>query len=130
MASLDKQIEQLAGNDDRSRRLMSIPGIGPMEASALVAAIGDINAFKNGRELVAWLGLVPRRSSTGGRALDAEQVLRALLSAASAEREVKSLAYRLSHVDPVILNELGYSAFRPVEHSCSICCQSCTSVPA
>jgi len=68
ITSLDKQIEQLAKNDDRARRLMSIPGIGPMEATALVAAVGDIIAFKNGRELAAWLGLVPRQSSSGGKA--------------------------------------------------------------
>jgi transposase len=68
IASLDKQIEQLARNDERARRLMSIPGVGPMSATALVAAIGDINAFKNGRELAAWLGMVPRQCSTGGKA--------------------------------------------------------------
>lgn len=68
ITSLDKQIEQLARNDERAQRLMSIPGIGPMGATALIAAVGDINAFKNGRELAAWLGLVPRQSSTGGKA--------------------------------------------------------------
>ena len=68
IAVLNQEIDQLAQNDQRARRLMSIPGIGPMCATALVAAIGDIHMFKNGRELAAWLGLVPRQSSTGGKA--------------------------------------------------------------
>ncbi len=49
------------------RRLTSVPGIGPLTASALVAAIGEDNAFRRGRDLSAWLGLVPRQSSIGGR---------------------------------------------------------------
>ena len=68
IAELNQEIDQLAQNDHRARRLLSIPGIGPMCATALVAAIGDIHMFKNGRELAAWLGLVPRQSSTGGKA--------------------------------------------------------------
>lgn len=68
IAVLNQEIDQLAQNDQRARRLMSIPGIGPMCATALIAAIGDIHMFKNGRELAAWLGLVPRQSSTGGKA--------------------------------------------------------------
>ncbi|MFT6754035.1 MAG: transposase [Candidatus Azotimanducaceae bacterium] len=67
IATLDKQILQLAKCDENAQRLISIPGIGPMGATALVAAIGDINYFKNGRELSAWLGLVPRQHSTGGK---------------------------------------------------------------
>jgi transposase len=50
-----------------SLRLEAIPGIGPLTASALVASIGDASAFKNGRQLAAWLGLVPRQSSSGGK---------------------------------------------------------------
>ncbi len=46
---------------------MSIPGIGPITATALAASIGDASAFRKGRDLAAWLGLVPRRFSTGGR---------------------------------------------------------------
>lgn len=67
IAELDRDIEQLAQADERARRLLTIPGIGPMGATALLAAIGDIGAFRNGRELAAWLGLVPRQSSTGGK---------------------------------------------------------------
>jgi transposase len=64
---LDRQVDQLILSNKECQRLMGIPGIGPLGATALVAAIGDINAFKNGRELSAWLGLVPRQYSTGGK---------------------------------------------------------------
>jgi len=50
-----------------SRRLESIPGIGPITASALAATITDPSVFKSGRELAAWIGLVPRQASSGGR---------------------------------------------------------------
>jgi transposase len=50
-----------------SRTLAQIPGIGPITASALVATIGDAKSFENGRQLAAWLGLVPRQHSSGGK---------------------------------------------------------------
>jgi transposase len=53
--------------DKKSDRLCKIPGIGPLTATALVASIADANCFRNGRELAAWLGLVPRQHSSGGR---------------------------------------------------------------
>ena len=46
---------------------MAIPGVGLQTATALVAAVGDAAEFRNGREMAAWLGLVPRQRSTGGR---------------------------------------------------------------
>ena len=49
------------------RKLQKIPGIGPLAASALVASIADARSFKNGRQLAAWLGLVPRQDSSGGK---------------------------------------------------------------
>lgn len=63
----DILIKQLAQADDRARRLLTTPGIGPTTASALVAAIGNAHDFKNGRQLAAWLGLVPSQYSTGGK---------------------------------------------------------------
>ena len=48
------------------QRLQTIPGISPVTATALIAAIGDVTQFTNGRQLAAWLGLVPREHSTGG----------------------------------------------------------------
>ena len=56
----DQQITQLARNDPRAHRLMTVPGVGPVIATALLATIGDACQFKSGRELSAWLGLVPR----------------------------------------------------------------------
>lgn len=63
----DKQVKQIANQHPTCQRLMAIPGIGPMIATALISAIGNANNFKNGRELSAWLGLVPRQYSTGGQ---------------------------------------------------------------
>jgi transposase len=49
------------------RRLLTLPGIGPLTATALVAAVNEVTQFNNGRQLAAWLGLVPRQHSTGGK---------------------------------------------------------------
>jgi transposase len=63
----DREIVAVARQNDACRRLAEIPGVGPMIATALVAAVGDGSAFTKGRDLAAWLGLVPRQHSTGGR---------------------------------------------------------------
>lgn len=65
--AFDQELIVLCRSDPDMRRLMEIPGVGPTIASALVAAIGDGSAFKKGRDLSAWLGLVPRQISTGGK---------------------------------------------------------------
>lgn len=62
-------IEALVAKDDACQRLMTVPGIGPIIASAMVAAIGDGAAFVRGRDFAAWLGLVPRQISTGDRTI-------------------------------------------------------------
>jgi transposase len=74
MAHLDERVESLEGelkkvsqDNINCQRLLTIPGIGLLSATALIAAIGDIRVFKSGRELAAWLGLVPRQHSTGGK---------------------------------------------------------------
>ena len=54
-------------SNEASRRMETIPGIGPIIASALVASVSDPSIFKTGRELAAWIGLVPRQNSTGGK---------------------------------------------------------------
>src|SRR6201987_3314479 len=66
---LTTQIETLAKQDDKCRRLMGTPGIGPLIASAMVAAIGDGAGFTKGRDFAAWLGLVPKQISTGDRTI-------------------------------------------------------------
>jgi len=65
--ALEAQIKAWHKEDAASQRLEQIPGIGPLTASALVASIGDARHFKNGRQLSAWLGLVPRQHSSGGK---------------------------------------------------------------
>jgi transposase len=62
-----EEIADLAECDDACRRMMTVPGIGPIVASAMVSAIGDGAAFGKGRDFAAWLGLVPRQMSTGDR---------------------------------------------------------------
>ena len=61
------KIEMTAKHHPVCQVLLAIPGIGPMIATALVASVGDPSVFKNGREMAAWLGLVPRQHSTGGK---------------------------------------------------------------
>jgi transposase len=68
IAVLDQQILSLAQTHPGARLLMSIPGIGPLIATALVAAIDGGQAFGRARDLACWLGLVPRQPSTGGKA--------------------------------------------------------------
>ena len=64
----NRELAQSAKKDDGCQRLLTIPGIGPLTATALTAAIGNGTAFRKSRDLAAWLGLVPRQHSTGGRA--------------------------------------------------------------
>lgn len=64
---LEAQIQAWHSSNEASRKLASVPGIGPLTASALAASIGDAKYFKNGRQLAAWLGLVPRQHSSGGK---------------------------------------------------------------
>ncbi len=64
---LELQIRQWARADETVRRIEQIPGIGPISATALVASLGDVSHFENGRQVSAWLGLVPRQHSSGGK---------------------------------------------------------------
>jgi transposase len=63
----DEELAAMGRAYPECQRLQTIPGIGPVTATALVAAIGQATQFKNGRQLAAWLGLVPREHSTGGK---------------------------------------------------------------
>lgn len=65
--AFDAEFAAMTRTDDRARRLTSIPGIGALNATALVAAVGDAATFDKARDLAAWLGLVPRQATTGGR---------------------------------------------------------------
>ena len=66
---LSDEITTLARQDVGCERLMSVPGVGPIISSAMVAAIGSGDAFSEGRDFAAWLGLVPRQMSTGDRTI-------------------------------------------------------------
>ena len=65
---ISRAIDSIAEHDPACQRLRQIPGIGPLVSTATVAAIGNGAAFRQGREFAAWLGLVPRQHSTGGKA--------------------------------------------------------------
>jgi transposase len=65
---IDREFAQAVKTEENCRRLLTIPGIGPLTATALTAAIGNGVAFRKSRDLAAWLGLVPRQHSTGGKA--------------------------------------------------------------
>jgi transposase len=65
--ALNAEFTARARTDEPARRLATIPGIGVLNATALVAAVGEGGAFRRGRGLVAWLGLVPKQHTTGGR---------------------------------------------------------------
>ncbi len=69
LEAVTSEIEALAMADEACRRLMTVPGIGPIISSAMVSAIGEGAAFARGRDFSAWLGLVPRQMSTGGRTI-------------------------------------------------------------
>jgi transposase len=67
--AVSAEIEALAKQDTSCQRLMSIPGVGPIISSAVVAAIGNGAGFKQGRDFAAWLGLIPKQESTGDRTI-------------------------------------------------------------
>ena len=64
---LEAQIKHWHKESELSRKLEAIPGIGPITASAIVATVGNATEFRNGRQLAAWLGLVPKQHSSGGK---------------------------------------------------------------
>lgn len=67
IAAFDGEFVRMARDDASVRRLVTIPGIGTINATALAAAVGDARSFGRGRDLAAWLGLTPRQATTGGK---------------------------------------------------------------
>ena len=67
MSELESQIRAWHRASELSCKLAQVPGIGPITASALVASIADAKSFDSGRQVAAWLGLVPRQHSSGGK---------------------------------------------------------------
>jgi transposase len=66
--ALDRELTHLVAGSDAAKRLMTVPGVGPLTALATVATVGHAHEFSSGRQFAAWLGLVPRQWSTGGKA--------------------------------------------------------------
>lgn len=67
LAAVNREVQAIAASNDTARRLMTVPGIGPLAATALLASVGSGRQFRRARDLAAWLGLVPREYSTGGK---------------------------------------------------------------
>jgi transposase len=67
ISEMDRQIQGWHRSNELSRRLETIPGIGPITASAITATVTDVSLFRSGRQLAAWIGLVPRQNSSGGK---------------------------------------------------------------
>jgi transposase len=67
IAALDREIMRRGRSDEACRRLQTIPGIGPITASALIASVGDAARFRTGRDLAAWIGLTRRANASGGK---------------------------------------------------------------
>lgn len=67
IAGYDAEFQRLAKQDDAAKRIMTIPGVGPVTALGMVATLGNARDFKNGRQLAAWLGLTPKQHSSGGK---------------------------------------------------------------
>lgn len=68
VGELEREIQQWHKGNPLSQKLAKIPGIGPITATAMIATVGDARQFENGRQLAAWLGIVPKQHSTGGKA--------------------------------------------------------------
>jgi transposase len=92
-------------HDERCQRLTKVEGVGPLVATALVAAVGNANEFKSGRELSAWLGLVPRQHSSGNRNVllgiskRGDRYLRTLLIHGARSDSSRSNSLRRCHSD-------------------------------
>ena len=67
ISALDQEFAKYARSNQATKRLMTVPGIGPLTATALVAAVNDAATFCTARDLAAWLGLVPKQQTTGGK---------------------------------------------------------------
>jgi transposase len=123
IAAIDKQITAQVKADPTARRLTSIPGIGPITASAILSSVQDINTFTSAREFSAFLGLTPRQNSSGGKerlgriTKMGDRYLRKLLvvGACSALFHRKGHNDRLRHwVDQLVARKPGPSGFKLV----------------
>jgi transposase len=112
ISELEKMIFAASRKDERVRLLQTIPGVGPITASAVVATIGEPERFKSGRDFAAWIGLTPLNKSSGGKerlgriTKMGDKYLRRLLVAGMTAR-IGYARRRPDSVDPWIINMLG-----------------------
>jgi transposase len=108
---LTQRVERQVNAHEATQRLLALPGVGPLSASALYAAVGDAKAFANGRQLAAFLGLTPKQHSTGGKPRllgihkQGDSYLRGLL--VHGARAVQRMAVCKTDPRSTWLNELG-----------------------
>lgn len=111
VGELEVQIQLWHRDNSASQKLAKIPGVGPITASAMAASIGDARNFKSGRQLAAWLGIVPRQHSTGGKSTllgiskRGDTYLRTLLIHGA--RAVIRVSERKPNADPWLKNLLA-----------------------
>lgn len=116
IAELDRAILAAHKADETSRRLETIPGVGPLIASAVTATVGDARAFKSGRAFSAWLGVTPRLDGTGGKVTlgpitkQGDRYLRRLLVMGATA--VLGHARRHPHKQPWAVGLLGRLTFK------------------
>jgi transposase len=118
--ALEQQIVQLVRGDEAARRIMAIPGVGPITASAILAAVPDMKQFRSGRGFAAWLGLTPRQNNSaftrrsGGISKQGQRDIRCLLilGASSHLRQEQARRRRKAQTDPWLS---GLLARRPVK---------------
>jgi transposase len=122
VAGLDRAIAQAAKADEAARRLMTIPGVGPVTAHAVVCAIGDGAQFASGRDFAAWVGLTRKNHDTGGKARLTGHISKAgdgalrcllVLGASSRLRHVRAKP-ETGRADPTVVWIHGLLARRPV----------------
>jgi len=102
VASYSRQIATLAKDDPNIARLQTIPGVGPITASAIAATIGSARQFRSGRDLAAWLGLTPLNRSSGGKervSKMGDRYIRRLLVVGMTSR-IKQIRQRPDAYDP------------------------------
>jgi transposase len=118
--ALEQQIVQSVRSDEAARRIMAIPGVGPITASAVVAAVPDMKQFRTGRGFAAWLGLTPRQNNSaftrrsGGISKQGQRDIRCLLilGASSHLRQEQARKRMKATTDPWLT---GLLARRPVK---------------
>jgi transposase len=112
----DRELNHLVKDSEPAQRLMTIPGIGAITATALLASVGDPRQFKNGRQFAAWLGLTPRQYTTGGKirlgriTKKGDAYLRTLLihGTRAVLSTIKDKDDKLSHWSRALIERRGY----------------------